>query len=263
MLDGLTNAAPAVNAISTVVLVIVTGVYAYLTWGMVRETRRARKQEVMPVMNLDVEPFAIGAWAPKIENVGNGPAIDVTGTVQFEPGGEEHEIQSKNIPAGDFTGSLDPKVHEESHEKYDSMTVTGEYTTVFGDTESFEESYDLELLAKLDGAESMMKRDWKERYLQRVEQHLRSLAGGVEVDGLQKVLNIESRSFVLDELRDHGPLTVAELASRTGLTHFELGEDLMWLCEAGAVEYDIDRDEIIQGEHADVEIRLRDEKGER
>jgi hypothetical protein len=258
MIDAVTNAAPAISAISTVVLVIVTGVYAYLTWGMVRETRRARKQEVMPVINLDVEPFSIGAWAPKIENIGNGPAIDVTGTVTLEPGGEEHEIQSKNIPAGDFTGSLEPQIGEDTYKDYDSLTVEGSYTTVFGDQDTFRETYDLELLAKLDGADSMMKRDRRERYLRSIDNHLKSIAGSIEMDGLQKVLEMESRGRVLSLLREHGPLTVEELAAKTGMTHFELAEDLMWLNEAGAVEYDVERDDIFQEENLDVEIRPQD-----
>jgi len=252
------NIAPTINAAATVILVIVTAAYVFLTWGMVKETRSARKQEVMPVINLDVEPFSIGAWAPKIENVGNGPALDVTGTVKLEPGGEEYELQSKNIPAGDFTGVLNPQVSEDTHEEHDSLTVEGEYTDVFGETGTFEAEYDLELLAKLDGADSMMKRDQQARHLKSIDQNLQSIAKSIEMDGLQKVLKMESHGRLLTELRENGALTVRELAAKTGMTHFELGGDLMWLNEAGAIEYDVEQDQILSEENLDVEIRVRD-----
>ncbi|WP_408957557.1 hypothetical protein [Natrinema sp. 74] len=255
MLEVITNLAPAINAVSTVVLVIVTGVYAYLTWGMVRETRRARKQEVTPVMNLDIEPFSIGAWAPKIENIGNGPAIDVDGTVKLHPGGEEHNIQTKNIPSGDFTGSLSPQIAEDAHEDYESLVVEGSYRDVFGDRDTFKETYDLELLAKFDGADSMMKRDRRERHLRQIEKHLKSIAEGIEMDGFEKVLEMESRGRILEVLREHGPLSLRELASQTGMTPFDLAVDVTWLNEAGAVEYDVDRDDIFDEENLDVEIR--------
>lgn len=252
------NLAPTINAAATVVLVIVTAVYVFLTWGMVKETRSARKQEVMPIMNLDVEPFSIGAWAPKVENIGNGPAIDVDATVKLEPGGEEYELQSKNVPSGDFTGILDPKVNEDTHEEYDSLRVEGAFTDVFGDREPFEAEYDLTLLAELDGADSMMRRDKQARHLRGIEQNLQSISNSIEMDGLQKVLKMESRDRVLTHLRENGPLTVRELARKTGMTHFELGEDLMWLNEAGAIEYDVEQDEILTEENLDVEIRLQD-----
>ncbi|WP_134670423.1 helix-turn-helix transcriptional regulator [Halorussus marinus] len=261
MIDAITNLAPVINAVSTVVLVIVTGVYAYLTWGMVRETRRARKQEVTPVMNLDVEPFSIGAWAPKIENIGNGPAIDVNGTVKLHPDGEEHEIQTKNIPSGDFTGSLSPNVSENTHEEYESLVVEGSYRDVFGDRDTFKETYELDLLAKLDGADSMMKRDQQERHLRSIDNHLKSIAGSIEMDGLEKVLKMESRGRLLEELREHDSLTLRELASQTGMTPFEIGVDLTWLNEAGAVEYDVDRGEIFDEENLDVEIRVEGGNG--
>jgi DNA-binding transcriptional ArsR family regulator len=250
------NVASIINAVATVILVLVTGVYVFLTWGMVKETRSARKQEVTPVMNVDVEPFSIGAWAPKIENVGNGPALDVSGTVKLEPDGEEYDLRSKNIPAGDFTGAMNPRVSEETPEEYETLKVEGKYTDVFGDTKPFEAEYDLEVLAEIDGADSIMKRDQEMRHLRSIDQNLRAIANNIEMDGVAKVLKMESRGRVLSQLRSDGPLTVGELAAKTGMTHFELGEDLMYLHEAGAVEYDVERDEIFSEENSDVEIRV-------
>jgi|GEM_PF-4782491 len=258
MIDALTSLAPVINSVSTVVLVIVTGVYAYLTWGMVRETRRARKQEVSPVMNLDVEPFSAGAVAPKIENIGNGPAIDVDGTVKLHPGGEEHEIQSKNIPSGDFTGSVAPQIGEDSHEEYESLVVEGSYRDVLGDRGTFEEEYDLKLLAESDGADSIMKRDRRERHLGKIAKHLKSIAQGIEMDGFEKALEMETRGRILEVLREHGPLSLRELAAQTGMTPFDLAMDVTWLNEANAVEYDVGRDEIFDEENLDVEIRARE-----
>lgn len=252
------NIASTINAAATVVLVLVTTAYVLLTWRLVNETRQARKQEVKPVMNLDVEPISIGSWAPKIENVGNGPALDVSATVKLEPDGQQYKLQSKNLPAGDYTGAITPQVSGDSHKEYESLTVEGEYTDVFGDRDTFEESYNLELLANLDAADSIMKRDQQARHLQNIDQRLQSIAENIEMDGFQRVLKMESRNWILTIIREHGSLTLGELASKTGLTHFELGGVLEWLYEAGAIEYDIERGEIYKEENLDVEIRLQD-----
>jgi len=258
MIETITNLSPVINAISTVVLVVVTAAYAYLTLGMVRETRRARKQEVTPAMTLDVEGVSISTMAPKVTNIGNGPALDVTGTVKLHPGGEEHEIQTKNIPPGDFTGSMSPEVTTDTHEEYDSLVVEGSYKDVYGNTDTFEVSYDLELLTKMDGAESIMKRDRQERNLQDIEKHLKSISRSIDMDGFERLLKMESRDRILEELREHGPLTLEELAPMTGMMPLELAGELTWLYESGAVEYDVDRDDIFDEENRDVEIRVCD-----
>lgn len=252
------NLASTISAIATVVLVIVTAVYVVLTWKMVQETQQARKQEVMPVMNLDIEPFSVGSSAPVIENVGNGPALDATATFKLVPGGEEYEIQSKNIPSGDFSGASRPRIDADTHEEYDSLTVEGEYTDVFGDRDDFEETYDLELLANSDPADSIMKRDQQAQHLKSIDKRLESIAKGIEMDGFEQVLEMESRGRILAVLQECGPLTVEELAAKTGMMQFELAGDLTRLYEAGAVEYDVERDEIFDTENSGVEVQLRD-----
>lgn len=258
MMYPLTSVASNINAVATVILVVITGVYAFLTWRLVKETRSAREQEAAPALNLDVAPFSFGAWVPKIENLGNGPALDVSGTVRLEPGGEEYDFHSKNIAAGEFTGTLEPKVNDESHLDYGSLIAKGSYTDVFGNYTEFIEEYDLEILASLDGAESILDRDDGLRYMRNMEGHLRTIADNIEMEGFEKLLQIKTRGTILSHLRDDGPLSVRELSQKTGLTHFEMGTDLMWLKEAGAIDYDVERDEIINEENLDVEILLQE-----
>ena len=101
----------------------------------------------------------------------------------------------------------------------------------------------------------MMKHDRRERHLGSIDNHLRSIAKNIEMDGLKKVLKMESRERVLDVLKQHGPLSVNELASETGMPALELAMEVRLLNRAGAVACDVDREEIIDEENFDVEIR--------
>lgn len=73
MLTVPADIASTINAMATVILVLVTAAYVFLTWGVVKETRQARKQEIMPVMNLNLDPISIELGLPKLRMWGMGP----------------------------------------------------------------------------------------------------------------------------------------------------------------------------------------------
>lgn len=244
----------AVNAAATVVLVLVTGGYVALTYRLVGETRDARRQEVMPVINVEPEPYAIGAYGAKVENVGNGPAKDVDATISLEPGGPEHELRSKNIAAGGFTGSLEPEMKRDVAEDYERLEIDGCLTDVWGVRDDFHDVFDLGLLAEDDGADSIMEDDQVSRRLRNIERSLESIADGVEMDGLEKNLTIRNRRRILDHITGSGGITLEELCRDTGLTGPEAGEIVMWLKEAGSVDYPGDPGDIITEHGGDVEI---------
>jgi hypothetical protein len=57
-------------------LVAVTGGYGAVTYEMIRETQKARHQEIMPVFELQVREDEIA-----LVNLGNGPARKLDATI--------------------------------------------------------------------------------------------------------------------------------------------------------------------------------------
>ncbi|WP_232700816.1 hypothetical protein [Halobacterium wangiae] len=91
---GMLSGAEA-TAVATVLLVLLTGVYATATYLMVQETQKAREQEIQPVLD-----FQAREAASTIVNSGNGPARSLDITLTLEPAGESRTIQRQSLPAG-------------------------------------------------------------------------------------------------------------------------------------------------------------------
>lgn len=70
---------------SNLILLIITGVYAYLTRQMVREMKVAR--ETQPDTYLIASPVSLGTIHAQIqlENAGPGPALDIELSISIDP----------------------------------------------------------------------------------------------------------------------------------------------------------------------------------
>ncbi len=77
------------NSISilTLLLVIITGYYAWQTKKTVKEMELARRYQFIP--SLKIRPTGDSI---KIENIGLGPAKNIRGKIKLEPNGEEIEV---------------------------------------------------------------------------------------------------------------------------------------------------------------------------
>jgi hypothetical protein len=245
----------SINAGSSVLLAAITAVYVILTGQLLRETKNARRQELMPIMNLDLEQYAIGALGPKLENVGNGPARDVDATVKLVPGGKENTITSKNIRPGDFAASVGP-VSPDSHENYNKMVVEGEYTDAFGERECFKDEFDLAILENLDGAESMMDRDRQLREIKKIRKDLGSISDSLNVEGLDRLLSIRTNRPIIEVIRENDGITLQELSQEVGLNPLDLGVILTEFKEYDMVEYDVPTNDISREENRNTEIKL-------
>lgn len=254
LFNSLNTFASFVSAGATGILVLVTAVYVLTTWSLVRETREAREQEVMPVMKLELESHIIGGLSPAIKNIGNGPAMGIEGVLQLKPMGEEFEISSKNLAPGESTVYIQPIVPTETDEGFSELTVRGEYTNVFGKSESFTDDYNLELLSETSEFHPFTEQDRKLKHLSGIEENLGSIAE--EIEGLEKLLTYNTRQIVIDTLQEEGSLSYRELAYETGLSLSELGVILSYMKGFGLVNYSIETDSLIDSENKDVLIRL-------
>lgn len=70
---------------SNLILAVITGVYAFLTWKMVSEMRKARENQVDA--NLIALPVGLGLIYVQVElqNAGPGPAFDVEISISLDP----------------------------------------------------------------------------------------------------------------------------------------------------------------------------------
>lgn len=225
------------NLSSNDILVIVTTFYAILTGGLVWETREGRRQEIDPVINLELDPYGMYVRAAKIENIGNGPAKDTTATIKLAPNGPKSEIRSKNIATGGFTGSREPKITKDEINEYDRVVVDGEYTNVWGERRPFTDTFEMSLLEENDGIDSIMDRDETHRQVRKIEGHLKDISDAVEMNGFETYLKLENREKILGTIIEHDGLTLREICAKTGLEVLEAAEIVEWLYEAGAVDY--------------------------
>jgi Co/Zn/Cd efflux system component len=124
-----------INSLSTILLVSVTGIYAFLTWLLVIENRRARREQRAPSFSIDTDLFG-----PRIKNIGNGPAVDLE--VEFALTSEEQRtetvISRDNLIPGDtvwiakepFAAVTDEK--SDISDKFSKIEISINYSDMFG-----------------------------------------------------------------------------------------------------------------------------------
>ena len=79
MIDWLNSNSGAVNAILAAILVIITGVYAYLTRRQVLESKELREMTIRPalVVTAEIHEIHINFINLRIENIGGGAARNI------------------------------------------------------------------------------------------------------------------------------------------------------------------------------------------
>ena len=80
-----------ITSIATVVLVVVTAVYAYFTGKMLSEMRKTREAEIKPALEAFTIPFGPTNVVLEIRNTGKGPARKITMKYKYESSDEERK----------------------------------------------------------------------------------------------------------------------------------------------------------------------------
>jgi len=126
-----------VNRYSNLVLVLITAVYAFLTWRMVREMRIAREEQSEPHLVAVLVPLGPKSVKLRIRNAGPGPAVRIEGTIRPDPA-VESETRIWRHPVlipGDFEDFSPPGRlfnFEQLAAKYDKVFFDVTYSTSFG-----------------------------------------------------------------------------------------------------------------------------------
>ena len=142
---------------SNLILVVITGVYAYLTWKMVSEMKKAR--EMQSDSHLIAYPVSMGTIHAQIqlENAGPGSALDVELSISLDPPLQtvkklwRHPALLVNqkefflIPQNSG-GSLDSL--QQLGERHDNLILNLKWKNVFGHDKSSSVTYNLRELAE-------------------------------------------------------------------------------------------------------------------
>jgi hypothetical protein len=129
------------NQYSNLMLAIITMIYVFLTWGMVREMRRAREAEVEPHLVATLVPISYKHVKLRIQNAGRGPALHIEATIYLEPanGTKPQTWRHPVLLSGAFEDFLMPgpniKELPELAAKHDKVVVDLTWSTAFRRTQ--------------------------------------------------------------------------------------------------------------------------------
>ncbi len=141
----------AVSVAGTLLLVLVTLTYAVLTYGLVVETRRSRRQAVRPVIELVTDQDNV---TTRFKNVGNGPARTGKLTVRLRDengsNGTNEQLVTINDLATGQTHVIRPEPFDRAvdnttdvADRYTHFDVEGTVTDAFGTNHEVDRSYAL------------------------------------------------------------------------------------------------------------------------
>ena len=155
------------TAVATVLLVVLTGIYATATYQMMLETRKARQQEIKPAFE-----FRAQEHQSSLVNVGNGPARKLKVTIRLLPAGEFFQVPPQSIRSGGEVVIRDPQfpdlgewdylelqlqnpdvdvdeiddeefIHETENHPYQQLTMDGSCEDIWGNKVPIEETYNV------------------------------------------------------------------------------------------------------------------------
>lgn len=178
--EGLQSAAAiaaVASAFASVFLAVVTALYTSFTRKQVNEAQKSRKQEIVPVFELDIDYYAMSSIGVILRNIGNGPARNVEVTLILEPDEIEEEVRNKNVRAGDFIGIADPfetvPMNPDELDRFDELRVEGKCENLRGDEIEIADSFDLSLLNQDDDSAFFQSRDRSEKHLRDIAKELK------------------------------------------------------------------------------------------
>ena len=137
-----------VVASATVVLAIVTVWYAYTTHKMLMEVEKARKEEVQPKLWARLDFFTPLYNVLRIENIGRGPAINISVEYSVTPGGDIKKWEHPMLSTKEYQRFMLPIPEDDAYietlvRKYEFVTVRFDYDDLNGENHKEKVSIDL------------------------------------------------------------------------------------------------------------------------
>lgn len=244
-----------IGEFSTVVLVVITAVYVVYTGKLVSETKKARKQEVRPILHLDLVSAFAEVQSPRITNVGDGPAREIDIKLALEPDGPTEEIQLASLPDGESATYVGPAVSD--LEKIDQIVMKGELKDVFDETHCVDEKIQLSVSYNPRIDRFVEDHPYSDQ-LEDISTSLESISDAVSSDEVQRLVKMRMRQPILSTLQRNGAMTVMEISREVGLFPVVTAITLSSMMRDGIVTYDIESEKLLdEDEFECVEIQLR------
>jgi Ca2+/Na+ antiporter len=145
--QSVTQFMSTISAFASMLMVVVTGLYVFFTYKLVRETQEAREQDVAPVITFDLIDEK-----PVLVNVGNGPASQIEVTLSAEPDGISESIEIMNLASGEHQEIVGTPFYGhfqrggDKDPDFDELRVTGSCVDGFGNERSIEWAFDVETI---------------------------------------------------------------------------------------------------------------------
>lgn len=143
---------------SNLILVIITGVYAYLTWKMVKEMKTAREHQSdsnLIAFPVTMRPVYVQV---QLENAGPGIALDVELSISLDPPNQKATKVWKHpallVSQKEFfllpyiEGASGIESLKELAEKHDNLIIGLNWKNIFGQIKTFNATYNLNELAQ-------------------------------------------------------------------------------------------------------------------
>jgi hypothetical protein len=113
-------------------LVVVTCIYAYFTWQMVREMKETRLQAIRPRLGLYVRPYGPTGGNLALVSLGPGAALEVAVALQFEPAGETRQWSAPVFVPGDDAEFFFPRAEKHELPNFDELERQNALATARG-----------------------------------------------------------------------------------------------------------------------------------
>ena len=163
----------------TIVLVAITGYYAWRTGQMVDEMRRARGASLLPKITLSFEHLGGPVGFILITNTGAGPALDVDLTMSYEPGGPEVSWTSPCLSVGESERFLAPERTTSMVDlanKYQRLVLRSTCKDALGDTHKTLQILDIKTYWELNvEAARLLPEDYQRKVFGELERIRREL----------------------------------------------------------------------------------------
>jgi len=172
-----------------IVLVFITGVYVFLTWQLVKETRQAREAERKAYIAVFPVPMGQAHAKVRIQNLGRGPALDIHATLELVGSSKEentwdwpvlqpNEYEDFLIPTSNEQRSLTLR---ELAEMYEDLVVDIRWRSSFGKNEKSIFTFTLQNI--VDGwyySGRLIPTPSMDSSLHQIEKHLKKISRELE-----------------------------------------------------------------------------------
>lgn len=189
---ALTDVIFYLNQYANLLLAVITGVYASLTYCMIKEMENARKAESTPYIRATLDPLGgepIKAVL-KIQNVGKGAAMNIKLDFSLEPSTTARNTWTSPLlgPNESKRFALPDKTDltlKEIVEKYEKLVVISSYNDIFNEKHEYSISLDLRKFEEVWSKSLMLLDSTLKEEIKGISKKLEAISKSLNTEGIK------------------------------------------------------------------------------